>query len=429
MRNIHTGNGIRESHVYFDVCSTCTLVIYVWLLSAYPIVPGRAFAGIVLTSTLIVGMSRLTTEEKWAIVLHMKNTQSAYATSKMIGCCVKTVKRWWQCYLGTGGVNLKRSSGRKSYLSGAAAERALHMLTDKQHCNSAAIVAQQLKQEGLTTHVLSRSTVIRAAKRIATAGGHGELVVKRGKPKKVLTASTKRKRMEFARRYKGRCWDDVMFTDRKRFLFAYPGSKVAHTRWVLKKPGAEEGDSVYQPNHPYSVNIYLGLTKFGMTAVHKVSGTSKQASVFRNKRGKQAKNITQGEYEDVLLTTLLPSGQKLFSQVGLSHWYLQQDNDPSHAKVASVLCKFNKQRRGTSTKVSLLEAWPPNSPDLNLIENVWSWLQSRVNAEGCHTFEEFSKAIDKAITHVPQGMRVKLYNSMKKRLDAVLQKGGGPCGY
>ena len=359
-------------------------------------------------------MSRLTTEQKWAIVLHMKETQSVNATSKTIGCCVKTVKRWWECYLGTGdSVSMKRNSGRKSYLSAAAAKRALDMLTDKQQCNSAAIVAQHLKQEGLTAHVLSRSTVIRAAKRIATVGGHGELVVKRGKPKKVLTANTKRKRLEFAKRYKKRVWDDVMFTDRKRFLFAYPGSKVGQTRWVLKKPGVEECDNVYQPNHPYSVNIYLGLTRFGMTAVHKVSGTSKQTSAFKN----------------VLLTTLLPSGQKLFSQVGLSHWYLQQDNDPSHAKAASVLCSFNKQRRGSSTQVSLLEAWPPNSPDLNLIENVWAWIQSRVNAEGCHTFQEFSKAIDKATTEVPQAMRVKLYNSMKKRLDVVLKKAGGPSGY
>ena len=49
---------------------------------------------------------------------------------------------------------------------------------------------------------------------------------------------------------------------------------------------------------------------------------------------------------------------------------LQQDNSPAHN---SILSKTWFSENG----LEILENWPPNSPDINIIEIVWSLLKKR----------------------------------------------------
>ena len=58
---------------------------------------------------------------------------------------------------------------------------------------------------------------------------------------------------------------------------------------------------------------------------------------------------------------------------------LQQDN--AHAR-NSIFSKTRFSENG----LEILENWPPNSPDINIIENVWSLLKKRV-------FQRYSKSI------------------------------------
>ena len=69
--------------------------------------------------------------------------------------------------------------------------------------------------------------------------------------------------------------------------------------------------------------------------------------------------------------------------------------------------------------------WPPNSPDLSPIENIWGIVDSRVRARGCSTFEEFNAAVlDELLKSVSNSTLVKLSKSMKDRLEMVVRKGG-----
>ena len=73
--------------------------------------------------------------------------------------------------------------------------------------------------------------------------------------------------------------------------------------------------------------------------------------------------------------------------------------------------------------------WPPNSPDLSPIENVWSYVQSKVNAKGCKTFEQFRQTVLDEVKGVPKQMLVHLFSSMPKRMAKVVEMVGDKTGY
>jgi hypothetical protein len=323
----------------------------------------------------------------------------------------------------TGGVDVKQRSGRPLALSKGAAEMALELLVEE-GTQGAAHAARLLKAKGVIDKVVSRSTLTRAARKAAQLQGV-KLWVKRGKPQKGMTKATKEKRLKFALANKNKTWANVLFTDRKKFHFTYPGSKVRPVRWVKGTHDAP-AEEVFQPNHPQCLNVYCGISKYGMTTVHIVAGSSKHVTRYQNKGGKQAKNITSMEYQDVLKKTLLPEGRRLFTAQGISSWYLQQDNDPTHACARHVVQAWNAHH---ASSVQLLQGWPPNSPDLNIIENVWARVQAEVNKEGCHTFEEFKKMVETKLAAVPNKMIVSLYKSLPKRMAQVIEYGGGPTKY
>jgi hypothetical protein len=45
-------------------------------------------------------------------------------------------------------------------------------------------------------------------------------------------------------------------------------------------------------NHAMVVNMYAGITKFGVAKPHLVAGTSKHMSIYFNKKVQTSKNIT-----------------------------------------------------------------------------------------------------------------------------------------
>ena len=81
------------------------------------------------------------------------------------------------------------------------------------------------------------------------------------------------------------------------------------------------------------------------------------------------------------------------------------------------------------SSVQVLPCWPPNSPNLNIIENVWSWVAAEVNKQGCATMEEFKAAVLAKLAAVPKVTLTKLYDSLKKIMARVIENGGGYTGY
>ena len=362
----------------------------------------------------------LSDELKWLIINSFKATNNIAATARNLHLNKKTVALWVKRYQETGEVVQKPSTGRPSIISETAAKEAVKLLLDGQYSGTQE-VGRVLHSQGLVAKTPHRTTVARAAKKVAKLEGAPIRAV-RGLPAKEITAATKKKRMAFASKNLKRRWDRVMITDRSKFHFYYPGVVVKPTKWVRKG----KKYVAYKVNHAQVVNLYAGITKWGVTKCHIVAGTSKHKSTYTNKKGQGSKNITSSEYRDVLKRTLLPEGRRIFGGQGLATWYLQQDNDPTHRVAAEEIEEWNA-REGAS--VQLLPDWPPSSPDLSPIENFWGWVKARMNEKGCKDFDEFQTELLIVIKEVPKRILNAYFESMKARLTKTMQLDGGKTSY
>jgi len=99
-----------------------------------------------------------------------------------------------------------------------------------------------------------------------------------------------------------------------------------------------------------------------------------------------------------------------------------QDNAPCH-KSASTLAYLERR------KVCLLSDWPPQSPDLNIIENLWAHLKKKVTERNPRNAGELWTFAKEEWDRIPNDAIHNLYNSIPKRLKAVIHNHGRHCKY
>ena len=223
-------------------------------------------------------MARLSQADKVAVIATYTQCQNYTKTAKQCGITRRTARHVVDRWRNDRTLENKPTTGRKHVLSQAVAERASDLL-DAGEEGGAKQVAKQLVAEGLASRVVDKSTLIRAARKAANSQGC-QLKATKGPPPKGLTEATKTKRLHFAKHNSRTSWNHIMFTDRKKFYFRYPGSRVKPFRWQKYGPNKPRRHEVYQPNRPQCLNVYGGITKFGLTKLHEVAGSSKHKSIF-----------------------------------------------------------------------------------------------------------------------------------------------------
>jgi hypothetical protein len=300
--------------------------------------------------------------------------------------------------------------GRRPKLDSKAVSQALKSVLYEQ---------TKFKNLALKTNV-HRTTLMRAVKKKAAEQGTPIFFDWR-KPKQELTTTNKQQRVAFAKANLRRDWDKVMFTDRKRFYFLYPGTAVSPC-WCIRGTRRK----AFKPSAPSCFNVYLGISPRGVTACHAVSGTTnKKGPKYYTQKGALARNITSQEYYYVLMKTLLPEGQRLFKG---APWILQQDGDRSHSVASkSAVDAYNKLY--PKNHINILPQWPANSPDLSPIENLWAVVQAKADAMGCKTFTEYQNCVVTLIQKTPLSHLSNYYKSMKGRLNKCIDKGGSRIDY
>ena len=121
-------------------------------------------------------------------------------------------------------------------------------------------------------------------------------------------------------------------------------------------------------------------------------------------------------YIKILQSYLLPAARQQYAQ----QWRFQQDNDPKHrSKVAKEFL---------DREVPKTIDWPPNSPDLNPMENMWSILKRRVEKRKPSDIDEL-ETIDEEWQKVYIHLVNKLTGLMKTRCLMIIDSGGERISY
>lgn len=233
-------------------------------------------------------------------------------------------------------------------------------------------------------------------RRLDEAGLHGR--VARTVP--MWTDAHIRRRLSFAEGYahwSEADWERVIFSDETHVELSPHGQ-----HWVQRPVGAEHDPAYVVPRKLHTERVTL----WGCFCATEIG----QAEIF------------VGEFDAeryvALLDNLLATARHAFPS---GMWWFQQDNAPQHTSRAA-------QRWLHTHGINCLD-FPPLSPDLNPIENLWADLKSRAEARRARTAEQLETDLKAEWEATSLTLLASLAHSMPARLARVRENNGHYAGY
>lgn len=108
--------------------------------------------------------------------------------------------------------------------------------------------------------------------------------------------------------------------------------------------------------------------------------------------------------------------QHMDEHLGRKKWLFMQDGAPAHTSKRTM--QYLNQR------CRLLKRWPPNSPDLNPIEHLWSIMDKRITKEQPSTVEQFKNVLETTWNDLEFSIIENLIISMRHRILKVINLRG-----
>ena len=162
-------------------------------------------------------------------------------------------------------------------------------------------------------------------------------------------------------------------------------------RW---KPEIQEKKANETPKFEQSIMIAGGICKYGLSSLIFCSGTQNNFS-----------------YKQFLIF-MKKDIDKIKEEHNLSKLYFQQDNAACHVSQESkavIEVLFGKNYID----------WPPNSPDLSHIENVWSILKEKLSKRNVKNLDELRENILDIWSKFPVSLCEKLCNQFNYKINYV----------
>jgi len=330
----------------------------------------------------------LSEEDRWRIIFLRRELKlSEKEIAKRIPTTQKTVSLILKKHQQTGTVHNQAGQGRKrKYLP--ADEKTLARKA-KRGKKAKELARDYSTRRGVT---ISERTVRRILKR-------NHLAYLRRKRVQRLTSTHKQARIDYARDKMNANWKSVVFLDEKSFWLE---STETHA-W--QEPGKER--KVQEKSHwTKKIHVFGGIGYYFKTDLY----------FFEE-------NLTSELYQTIIEARLPPA----ITAPDIPHsiknkWVIVQDNDPKHT--ADEAMELMKELCGDR-----IHDHPANSPDLNVMEDAWSYLDRMVKECNIKTIPELKRKLKQLWIDLPWNEIRKSVDSMPARLQQCLARKGGRTDY
>lgn len=246
-------------------------------------------------------------------------------------------------------------------------------------------ISSKIVQKKLRTPLSIRS-VQRALKRCSYR-------YRRIKQSITLKDTEKERRVNFVKEWiqEGIPWCKVIFSDEKRFTLDGPDN---YWNWI-KEDEVESRSK--RPMSGGGIMLHGYMDNFGCLSLRRLYTS-----------------VNKETYLDIL-SDIIPSLKETHND-----FIWMQDNAPAHS---SKLCLGYLK----DNNIKLLK-WPPRSPDMNLIENIWAHLSYKVYENKQYSnYDDLSSAIEKAAQELMDQEKTiisALYDSFSTRCIKLIKKDG-----
>jgi transposase len=328
---------------------------------------------------------RLDEKARWRVIFYKEDMNlNPTDIAKKVGTTRSTVYNTVKTYEETGTVHDKPRRGRKRIYSESEEKKIVSKAKKKKK-------APQIASE------MGEKSSVRTIQRILKKKG-----LFYGKVKKIekLTATNKKNRVAYAKEMRKQNWRNILFSDEKTFQLG------AGEEYAWQEPGDREVKEYVL--HAPKLNVWGAIGAYIKTPLY----------FFEE-------NMDSELYQGVLKQRIkekhliyAPDAPKKLS----NKWEFLQDGATAHTAKASM--EVIRELIGNR-----LHKHPAKSPDLNPIEDMWSYLDRKVKESKITTILSLKRKLRQEWKNLPWTEIRKSVDSMRRRLRSCEECGGNRLDY